>query len=161
MATLNLAHVRIGWMNFEGRNEKGYNRNLDRSFHIFFDDLQLAQQLADEGYGVQFPDPNEPVVDGALPKQPRLKVVVSNGQELNFGVKVFLRDEPGAPAVQIDPAMFPKLDNYRIDYADIVINPYEWEWDGKTGVKAFLKTAYLNLYQDDTDEFARQYGVGE
>jgi hypothetical protein len=43
-----------------------------------------------------------------------------------------------------------------LDYADIktidvMLNPYEWEVNGNTGVKAYLKTAFVTLNEDELE----------
>ena len=136
--------ARIGFKNFSGK-EGQYNPAGRRNFCWFIDDEALANALVDDGWNVRYLKPRE---DNEKP-QPYLQVAV---EFKNFPPKIMMITSRGKS--KIDESEVNILDWAEITNVDLIIRPYNWEVNGKSGVKAYLKALYVTI---EEDEFESKY----
>lgn len=140
--------ARLIFRNFAGAATQ-YNRAGKRTFSVVIDDADLANTLLRDGWNVKQRPPREEGGDPTyhLPVEARFD---------NFPPKVVLVTRNGKNI--LDEESVATLDYAEIKNADVVISPSPWEVNGKTGVKAYLKTAYITI---EEDEFADKYDMDE
>lgn len=147
---LSLENVRIGFKNFEGK-EGQFNRNGDRNFVAFLDH-DVAEELAREGWNIKFPKEQENRVDPDEPaRDPYIPITVSFD---NYPANIFLISNGKPTRAGADECIV--LDWAELENVDLVLRPYEWSVNGKSGIKAYLKSGYFTIV---TDEFAAKYGI--
>ena len=120
-----IENARLIFKNFSGEESK-FNRGGNRNFCVVLDP-EVADDLIKDGWNVRFLRPRE---DGEEPT-PYLQVSVMFG---NFPPKVIMI--AGKNKTPLDANV------------DLIIRPYNWEVNGKEGVKAYLKTMYVEIEQD-------------
>jgi hypothetical protein len=126
------------WRNFAGRAGR-FNKEGDRSFTIFLDP-DVAADLKRDGWNVKFREAREEGDEG----QYYLSVAVG------FAVRpptVVLITSRGRRNMLEDEVEF--LDWLEFDKVDLIIRPYVWTVRGETGIKAYLKSAYFTLHEDE------------
>lgn len=134
-------NARIMFRNFAGR-EAQFNSAGDRNFCLFLDP-EKAEDMRSEGWNVKQlrarEEGDEPqdyiqvAVNYSKGRPPRVVLLTSKA-----------RTELGADEVAM-------LDYADIKNIDVVLNPYEWDVNGNTGVKAYLKTAFVTLNEDELE----------
>lgn len=142
-STITIENARIGFRNFTGK-ESQFNRAGSRNFCIFLEP-ELATTLENDGWNVKFLEPRDPDED----KQAYLPVEV---KYLNYPPKITIITGAGSQILDEDTVNI--LDWAEIEHVDLIVRPYNWELNGKFGVKAYLKTMYVTIIED---ELAKKY----
>jgi hypothetical protein len=140
-----IENAHIIFKNFRGE-EGRYNRAGDRNFCVLIDDPDKATALSEEGWNVRILPPRE---EG---EEARYYIPVAVSFQ-NIPPKIFLVTHKGK--TQIDEETISQLDYVEISNVDLTLRPYIWEVNGSSGIKAYLRSMYVTI---DEDEFAEKYG---
>lgn len=143
MENLVVEGAKIAFKNFSGK-EGQFNPAGRRNFCLILDE-DTAEKLHQDGWNVrtlksrdegETPTPYIQVAVSYLAKPPKIVLVTSRG-------KTTITEETVG-----------MLDWAEITNIDLVVNPYVWTVAGKEGVKAYLKSMYVTIQED---EFERKY----
>jgi hypothetical protein len=126
--------------NFSGE-EGRFNAKGKRNFNVLLTDDEAKRMEAD-GWNVKYLQPRE---EGDAP-QPRLEVSVHYGRNPPRIILITSRGK-----TPLDESMVSLLDWADIENVDMIVRPYEWEVSGKTGVKAYLKSIYVTIREDELE----------
>lgn len=133
-----IENARILFQNFSGAADT-YNREGDRNFLLLLEDPDLVARLQKDGWNVKFLKPRE---EGDEPR-PYLHVSVGFANMPPTVVTVTSKGK-----TYLDERSVSLLDHAEVDNWDVIVTPYDWEVNGKTGVKAYLKALYVVLVED-------------
>lgn len=140
---LSIENAKIIFRNFEGREDK-FNRAGNRNFAVIIEDKEEALNLINDDWNLKVlkqRDPEDPIC---------YYLPVTVNMEGNVSIKLVTNKNIN----NLDAETVSTLDYIEIDSVDLIIRPYDWEVNGKTGRKAYLKTAYVTMVED---EFADKY----
>lgn len=137
MRNLEIENARIIFRNFKGEAGQ-YNAKGDRNFCVILD-KDTAEALCADGWNVK------PLRSREEDEEPEYYMQVKvnfNGRPPKV-VKV-----KRGKCIELDEDSVANLDDADIETCDLIINPYEWNVNGKSGIKAYLKAGYFTVAED-------------
>lgn len=138
--TFKVEDAQIIFRNFSGK-EGQYNREGDRNFAVILDPA-VAKEMAKDGWNVKElaprgeddePTPYISVAVNFSNQPPRVVMLTSTSR------------------TNLDEGSVGTLDWVDIRQADLIANAYEWNVNGKSGIKAYLKTLFVTIEEDDLE----------
>ena len=137
--TVLMEGVRIIFRNFSGK-EGQYNREGDRNFAVLLED-KIAEAMAADNWNVKWLRPRSedeeespqaylPVSVNFKGRPPRIVLITSRGR------------------TNLDEDTVETLDWVDIINVDLIVRPYEWTVNQKSGIKAYLQSIYVTIEED-------------
>ena len=148
-----LENVRIIFKNFSGKETK-FNPAGKRNFCVVIDDNDIASGLIVDGWNVRtLPARDE---DEEPTHYMQVSFTFGNYPPDIYLVKGDIKGGKFKPKskVRLDEDSIDILDYMEIESCDIVIRPYQWQVRDASGIKAYVKTMYVTVLDDD---FAFKY----
>lgn len=137
--TVLMEGVRIIFRNFAGK-EGQYNREGDRNFAVLLDE-KIAAAMSEDGWNVKVLRPRSeeegeepqaylPISVNFKGRPPRIVLITSRGR------------------TNLDEDTVESLDWADIINVDLIVRPYEWVVNDKSGIKAYLQALYVTIEED-------------
>lgn len=140
---LSIENARLIFRNFSGKETK-FNAAGHRNFGVVIPE-DMKNQLIEDGWNVRILAPRDEAED------PVSYISVNVAFEQMPPVIYLIS---GKTKTILDESSVSELDYADIVSADLVISPYRWEMGSKTGIKGYLRTAYITV---QVDVFANKY----
>lgn len=145
--TVTIEGAQLIFKNFSGQKSQ-FNATGKREFSVILDQETASQMLAD-GWNIKYLKARE---EGEA-DTPYLPV------EVSFKVRPPRIVMMTAIArTSLDENTVELLDWADIEASDLIVTPYEWTVNEKTGTKAYLKSLFVTIAEDDLE---RKYRVNE
>lgn len=140
--TVLMEGVRIIFRNFEGK-EGPYNKKGDKNFGVILPE-DVAEQMLADGWNVKYLKPREE--DAAEGEEPTAWLPVKVAYDRGRPPRVVLITSRGR--TNLDEQTVETLDYADITNVDLIVNPYSWEVQGKSGISAYLQSMYVTIEED-------------
>jgi len=135
--------AQLMFKNLAGKEDQ-FNRAGNRNFCVLLPD-DVGETMLQDGWNVKFLEARE---EGDTPK-PYIQVSVGFD---NYPPKIVMITSVGR--TNLTEATVETLDWADILTVDLIARGYEWVVQGKSGVKAYLKSMYVTI---DEDPLERKY----
>lgn len=145
--TFKVENAELIYKNFSGKKSK-YNLLGERNFCVVLD-KETADQMMADGWHVRMQEPREegdeprPYIQVSVKytyKPPRVTLISSTGR------------------TSLDEDTIEVLDYADMRLVDLIAVASAWDINGKTGIKAYLKTMFVTIDEDDLE---RKYALQE
>lgn len=144
--TFQVDDATIIFRNFGGR-EGQFNEPGDRNFGVILDP-DTAEIMAKDGWNIKVLKPQEEGEEGT----PYIPVKVNFK---NFPPRIVMITSRNR--TNLTESSVETLDYADIAKVDLICRGYDWNVGDKSGTKAYLKTMFVTINED---ELERRYGIG-
>lgn len=144
---IKIANAKIFWTNFTGRPTK-FDKEGHRTFCVEIPE-DMIETLKNDGWNIKMTKPRYEDEEG----RPYIQVAINyNSDRPGRNPKIFMVTSGNKNLLNEETVG--SLDYADIKNVDLIIRPYMWEVNGKTGVKAYAKIMYVTI---EEDYFAKKY----
>ena len=137
-----IRNAKIFKSNFSGKEIPPYNPEGRRNFCVFIDDLAVAEQMEKDGWNIRWLEPRNDNDE----RKAFISIAVNFS---NRPPKIVLLTNKGE--TRLTEETVGMLDWAEKEYIDLSINPRYWEDNGKTKIKAYLRTLKVKIYEDELE----------
>lgn len=135
---------RILFRNFAGLPTTFKPAGGIRDFMLLLDE-EKAEAMLEDGWNVKHLKARADVEDSE--PRPYITVTVMFGK---YPPRIVMINSRGKTV--LDETNINILDFAEIETLDLIIRPYNWEVNGNTGVKAYVKSMYVTLAEDELEK---------
>ena len=143
LKNFSIEDAEIIFRNFSGRGGT-YNSEGSRNFCVVLDPKDAVAMKRD-GWAVRYTKPRDEEEEG----RPYIQVSVKYG---DYPPKIYMVTSKNQTLLDEDTVG--ELDRVEIEKVDLIINPYYWNVNGKSGIKAYCKTMYVTIAEDFGGRYA-------
>lgn len=142
--SITVENTRLLFSNFAGE-ERQFNSAGQRNTCIVLPDA-LAKELMANGWNVGSLEPREEEAEEGVPS---VYFTQLNVRYDNYPPEIYVIKSTGRTLLTEETVE--TLDYLDVKSVDVVINPYPWSFNGKTGTKGYVKKMYVTLDEDELD----------
>lgn len=136
----------IFYRNFEGR-ELRYNAKGDRNFCVELDP-KTAEMLAADRWNIKTKDPRDEGDEGSPFVQVKVQWSRQHAPQIYL---VTTLNGQRHKRTRITEDLVDLLDSVEIANVDLIIRPREWDDNGRPRIKAYLKSLYITVVEDELE----------